>query len=304
MAPPSVNPKFANYVCMDDLKDRPWARPYDINGDGNFGVDDLKALISAPKDFSLDGGKASLEISCLQAKIRFVGEEVEWKLKGLLAQPSQEGSHSTSLFNEVDNLERDALARVKDLSSGHEDLAQAAKVRSSIVEVTLRAHNIIREEKTDEPFGIGVGFIPESVSSGGWQEKIVDIYPAGAAAAAGILAGDLLVAVDGRSVQSWSTDGTPAGLVDPETQLMRGLSGARNSEVKVTIQRGTAKFDKVIKRNIWSSRHLGTPDAKTPWDGQEHPEPSLFPAEKMNPSSQPKEEPSSIGCSFNPGARP
>lgn len=296
MGSPSVNPKFANYVCMDDLKDRPWAQIYDIKGDSHLGVDDLKALLPSPEDLPIDESKETLDISCLQAKIIFVGKEVEWKLKGLIARQAEEGSRSTSLFSEIDSMEKEVLARIKDLSSGHKDLAMADKVRSSVVEMDLRAHNILKDEKTDEPFGIGVSLVPQSASSSDWQIKVGGVHPAGAAALAGILPGDILLAIDRRSMQQWSADGTPAGLVDPEIQLVRGLSGSRNSEVKVTLQRGGNKLDVTLKRNIWSAaRHLGTPcDALPPWDGQEHPLPPLG-----LPTKSPV-----FGCGSTPGAKP
>ena len=293
MGSPAVNPKFASFVCFD-VKDKPWATSYDINGDGHFGVDDIKAFLPTPADLATDENEESLNLSCTQVKIGFVREEVEWKLKGLIAKSSAP-SGTLSLFSEMDSLKAEALARIQTLDEGRK-MAMAEKVRSAVIEMDLRARNVVKDENSGEPFGVGLYFAPHFISPTDWNLKIAGIYPFSSAISAGILPGDFLLAVDGRAVCTLSSDAgqTPDGLNDPETQLIRGLGGSKNSEVRLSLQRGDRKFDIVLKRNIWSGRHLGTPDHGA-WDGQEHFLPSLFSktATEANPSH--------LGCSFNPG---
>lgn len=271
-------------------------RSYDIKGDGRFGVDDLKALIPSPKDFPLDGDQEGLDLACTKAKIKFIEEEVEWKLKGLTAKSSAP-SRSPLLFGEIESIRKEALHRIQDLS-GREELGMAKRVRSSVVEMALRAQNIVKDETTDEPFGTGLYIMPLETSPTNWRAKIIDVYPDSAAAAAGILSGDILLAVDGRPIQQWSPDGTFAGLNDPETQIIRGLGGPRNTEVRLSLQRGDQKFDVTVRRNTWSARHLGTPRNGSPWDGQEHTQPPMGLQTQENLQSP------SFGCSFYPGSRP
>lgn len=295
MGSPSINPKFKDFVCFDNVNNLPWVRPYDINRDGKFGVDDMKAILPTLPDSPIDEDEDSLLEACTRVRIRLVHDEADWKLRDLIAKsPGPLRSHP--ILREMDSFRAYALARIKDLDAGKK-LAVTDTVRSTLVEMDLRARNIVKDETTNEPFAVGLGLTPIFVSSTDWNMKIADIHPSSSAWAAGVEPGDILLAVDGYPIReySWDDGGTPAGLFDPKTQSTRGMAGTRGSEVRLSLQRGDRKFDVVLKRNIWTARHLGTPIEARPWDGQEHPKPPVTPM---------REEPPLSGCSFNPGARP
>lgn len=304
MGAPSVNPKFKDFVCFDNVNNLPWGRTYDINGDGLFGVDDIKALLPRPADLEIDGEEDSLNTACTQAKLVFVDKEVQWKLKGLLAK-SPGPIRFPSLFGETDQLKAWALARIKDLDAG-KGLAMTDKVRSAIVEMDLRARSILSGSADDEPFSVGLNFVPVFVSRDNWNLRITDVHPDSSAVAAGVLPGDILLAIDGRPIREFSTDAnrTPGGLVDPETQMVRGFGGSRGSEMKVSLLRGDRRFDVALKRNLWSGRHLGTPENGLPWDGTEHVKPPIFPKGERLQERLLREEPPLGGCSCSLGARP
>lgn len=291
--PPKVNPKFADFVCIPNVDQLPWVQGYDIKGDGIFGVDDLKARLVYPEDILLDSNEESLDLACRQAKIGFIQEEVKWKLRDLMVQQSQESRSATSLFQSIRELKDVALRRIQDLD-GKKELGMSKKVVSAIIEMELRARLIVSGAGPAEPFGIyGNGLVVEIVSPAVWQGRFDPVHPASNAARAGIVKGDILLAVDDRPLRELSRDGTIAGLVDPETEMLRGMGGPRDSKVKITIRRGDQKLDFVLERNIWSARTLSTEDIYN-WDG----------TEKMDPPSFPTPLPKTNGCGCNLGARP
>lgn len=305
MAPPPVNPKFAHFVCVDDLYKLPWAKPYDIKQDGFFGVDDIKAFLDNPSSLPLDGDLKSLNLACTQAEIGLIEQGVKWRYKKLLADTSA-SPHSTSLFGEIESIKREALARVETLNhSEGGKLGMAERVRSTVIEMELRARNIVKDGSTDEFFGVGLSLVPDQkISPENWQVKIASVHPASSAAAAGILVGDILSAVDGIPAKQLSKDGTFDGLLDPETQMTKGFGGQRNSQVKLSLQRGDQKFDVTLKRNIWSARTLGTPPHLPLWDGEERLfKPTQGVPNPAKPSTKSSDMPS-FGCGARPGAKP
>jgi len=153
----------------------------------------------------------------------------------------------------------------------------------------LRARHEIQSPNKNEAYGIGVNFAPNPYSDAKWWPiKIQGVHTTSAAAASGLIRGDLVIAVDGQPIQNWSSDGTYGGLNDTKTQLVRGFSGPKNSSVRLKIRRHEdaelKEFEVVVDRNIWSARHLGTPNNTPWWDGTEKKDPSIKPISKMKKS--------------------
>lgn len=162
------------------------------------------------------------------------------------------------------------LAKHKTLSDANPRLVEPiAETRGAIYEIALRARQIVNNDTTDEPFGTGFDSRPNPQSKDWWPLCVAEVLPFGAAAAAGILPGDYILAVDGVPVQSLSTDGSINGLVDQTMQCARNFCGSRDSEVTLTVKRGEETFSKTLRRNVWTGRHLSLPFSYG-WDGKVH----------------------------------
>jgi hypothetical protein len=235
--------------------------PFDIQGDGVFGMDDMKAYIGPrPGDDPTD--------MCSISRIGFLKREVEWKLKTLLA--GKLTRHETSA-SEIDGLENDALNRLQQLSSKNPNRLAAARARAYIVELSLRAKALLVNPAA-ESFGTGVAVKPHPTSQGGWPMQVTSVIPDSGAARVGIRRGDALIAVGGKPFEGLSSDGTVQGLYDPQTNLSRGFGGSWGSIMHLQVRRSTgALVELQVERNIWSARTLGTPNTLPLWDGKEMP---------------------------------
>ncbi len=310
------SPEAKNYVCFE-TKGLPWAEPYDINKDGKFGIDDMKARRYQREDSPIDSSKEVLDVSCALVKIDFLEQEAKWKLQELIAwQPvfpsgvSILGNIETiqsellaklrALSNDVDSVSdrhnarldkwsqehkiavQDINAeRLKDLNSESTKILNVAKelkkvvpqlehARSMVTELALRSRAIAKDPSTtDELFGVGFGLMANQDSGSWWPLQVGEVLPFGAAAAAGILVGDRLMAVDGKNVAELSTDGSVKGLLDPDTHLMHGFAKPRDASTKLTIKRGDRVFDTVVANNVWSGRYSGAAHTwSSDWDGK------------------------------------
>ncbi|MBI2091753.1 MAG: PDZ domain-containing protein [Deltaproteobacteria bacterium] len=311
------SPEAKNYVCFE-TEGLPWTEGYDINKDGKFGVDDMKALRYQREDRPIDSSKENLDINCTQTKVDLLRQEAKWKLQELIAwQPVLPSG--VSILGNIDAIQAELLAKLQALSNDIEfkkdnhaavidkwnqrmriavndanakakaigDLTdeiheigncevslQSALVglkekRSIITELTLRARDIAKNPSTtDELFGCGFVFIPNQDSGQWWPLKIANVLPFGAAAAAGILVGDRLLAVDGKAVKELSVDGSYEGTVDTNNHLMHGFAKPRDSSTRVTIKRGDREFDVVVTNNIWSGRYTGVAPVHLDYDGK------------------------------------
>lgn len=246
-----------------------------------------------------------LNLACTLAKIALIEQEVKWGYKKLIAD-TLGSPHSTSLFGEIESIRKEALTRVETLNrSEGGKLGMAERVRSAVIEMELKVRNVVRNGSTDEPFGVGLFLAPYQMTSPeNWQVKIVNVHPASSAAAAGVLLGDLLLGVDGIPMKQLSKNGTFDGLLDFETRIVRGIGGQRNTQVKLSLQRGDQKFDVTLKRNIWSARHLGTPPDSLAWNGEERPPQQTQRVQNPTASSTKPSDTSFFGCSARPGAKP
>lgn len=245
------------YVCFE-TKGMPWAQRYDIKGDGIIGEDDLKTKREDEYFVQLPSDKKR-EISCTSAKFLTLIDEAQWKLQELIAwQPAL--PKGTPALAMIEDIEAKMLAKQKSLSSANPCYGRLiAESRAIIVEMALRARQIVSSDTTDEPFATGMTVSPSKDPEHWWPLRVVKVMPFGAAAAAGILKGDEIVEVNGMSVYGLSIDGTFAGSTDPNTQCTRGFCGPRDSEVTVTFKRGQETFSRTLHRTFWSGRHLGVP---------------------------------------------
>jgi hypothetical protein len=248
--------------------DKPWIKPYDINGDGGFGVDDMQASIyNNPVEPRRPIDLTHIDEDCRCVKIGFLKDEAMWKLKQIIAEQPRQADTSI-LARRVNDLQMSISIRFGRLSAGAHCTFITRQVSLATNEMVRRARRILQSNSANEPFGIGIQLVPNQSSESGFPLSISALHPASAAAAAGLLRGDILTAIDGLSPRQRSIDGTIEGLIDPETQLARGLGGPRNSNVTLTLRRGARTFDVNIKRNIWSARRLSAPETAPLWDGK------------------------------------
>jgi hypothetical protein len=265
--PPSVKSEFSDYVCLT-TDDKPWAQPYDMNRDGAFGVDDMKAFLTHSR--SIENNQDSLDSACLGARIAFLGREVEWKLKELLSRTPQDSAGVARDIQRAEQITGEALRSLDVLANDDDKRSWAITIgtRSRITEMSLRSLSLLRGSE-DEPFGVGMGLVSVTVL-GNMALRVSEVHPASAAAAAGLRVGDFVTAVEGVPVDELSDSN---GLKDERTQLVRGFAGARDSEVQFTVyscsgpHAGRREF--AVPRNIWSARTLGAPRLGEPWDGRE-----------------------------------
>lgn len=255
--PQEVDPSLSDYSCVE-ISDYPWMTAYDIRHDGRFGGDDLRAYF--------DRKISDRDDACLGARMGMIGEEVGWKLQDMIAR--QNMYTEAVLLAEIDGLEGAALAALSDLARKVEMPLMEAKARTTIVETCLRARNIVHGA-ADEPFGVGFHLVRRELGDGKWALEVRAVHPQSEALSAGVKVGDLITAVDDVPIFRLSVDDTDMGLIDPQTQLIRGMSGPRDSAVRLTISRGQDLSVVTVKRNIWSARSLGVKNTTPLWDGTE-----------------------------------
>jgi len=298
--PISVNPEFSNYSCVE-IDDYPWMAMNDINKNGLFGIDDMKAFIFSDspdfrRDYPIDRNAKSVDEACVSSKIGMLHIEVLWKLQGMLAQIDTDSdiaedviesenplsekqpifaintdSNVAALLGEIDELEQQVLAKYDDLSTLVERPRIESTTKAAIIERCLRARNLVSSQSNKEPFGAGINFVHIELESGQWVLEVLDSHEISDAFNVGIKSGDLITAVDGLSIYELSTDGTVAGMIDPETTLVRGFAGLRNSDMNLTVSRHGRESVVTVKRNVWSGRALGMTNSAPNWNGSEGP---------------------------------
>lgn len=267
--PPTVNPEFSTYSCVE-VEDYPWMAAYDIRRDGRFGVDDLRAYLYSDspeleRKSPIDRNQKSVDDTCLAAKMGMIGEEVEWKLRDMIAR---QGEYQTAdaMLAEIDKLQDVALKKLYGLSRLVDRERIELDAWASVVEQCLRARNIVRGVGLDEPFAAGLNLVQRELNSGEWVLEVMAVHPQSDAASASVLEGDLITAVNGVSIFALSADGTVDGLDDPHTDLIRGFDGPWGSEMDLAITRGEIQLVLTVSRKIWSARALGVKES-TAWNG-------------------------------------
>ncbi len=269
MSKPSVNPYFAGYQCLD-LTNKPWARGYDIEGDGAIGVEDMKAILYRPEDFPpIDQNERSLERACRQVKMGFWVLEARWLFRAIIAQqrPGDE-QKKISLLDEAKKVETELLDRLHFFSpwTGDSDIFKTTK--ASIIEMGLRAVGILNGT-LEEPFVTGINLAPFPSLDPWWPHlQVTGVHPYGGAAAVGIVPGDRIVRIGDYFISDWSFNETVDGLIDKETQSVRGLGGYQGTRVLLGVDREGDYFEVLVERNIWSGRVLGNENLPPAWDGQ------------------------------------
>jgi len=268
--PIAVNPDFATYVC-GSIDRAPWLEQYDMRHDGAIGVDDLKtAAYQNAGAAPIDRDRAALDLNCREFGVATLVDEVEWKLQDAVLQPARAEDRAARLAK-IDALEKEALARFDKMQQSTKSIFIKSKTRSAIVEMALRARNIANGA-TDEPFGIGVKLMPREGSLDALT--VLQVHPAGGEAGSGLQRGDAITHVDGKPIRALSSDGTLDGLLDPATQLMRGMSGPRDSHVVLTVEKPNGKTVTLsLARNIWSARRLSVTRTTPLIDGTEKQQP-------------------------------
>lgn len=271
MSQPTINPTFKDYRCFD-LTNKPWARNYDINDDGAIHVEDMKAFLheieGAPP---IDKDDKSLNDACRRVKLAFLAIEARWLFQSILARQNLGVEHGQiSQMEEIENVQADLMARLHFLSGGLEETRIYWKTKPAILEMTIRAIAILAGG-LEEPFVTGINLAPDfslNPLNQWWPLKVTNVHPYSAAAAAGIIPGDRLVKIGDRFVSDWSVDETFNGLIDQETQAVRGLAGHQGTSVLLGIEREGEYFEVLVERNIWSGRALSEGNPAPAWDGQ------------------------------------
>ena len=118
-------------------------------------------------------------------------------------------------------------------------------VRATRLSISMKPHLVacalaffaFQTAHADAP-GPVIGIGTELKSAGG-HAVVVQIVPGSPAAQAGVRAGDRLFAVDGHKVEGMSLN-----------QIARLLRGNRDSEVRITVDRGGGKKEFAMKREI------------------------------------------------------
>lgn len=278
------DPVLSQYTCVE-ISDYPWLRHQDIRQDGHFDGEDLvaRSYDSYTKTSGVDHTTADLKEGCTRAKFSFVGDEAMWRFKSLLITKDTSDDAESLLVEGIQERETLLLDKLDDLQTSSVVPAILADkpakevfqrisdiVRSRVIEMSLRAQKIATGDGLDEPFGVGMAFKPVVLDTATWGFKITDVHPNSSAERAGILIGDMVLAVDGRAIKDLSTDHTFSGILDPKTQMSRGFGGDRDSLVKISVVGGDGSAGTVeLTRNVWSARTLGHPITGPTWDGTE-----------------------------------
>ena len=252
-------------ICLK-VSEAPWASPYDIEGDGYIDGPDAEAMI-----YSFAQVRRDFDKDCLSVKLSMLDAEVQWKLRTVVAylpQGEWSAEQKKTALEQIDVIERRALGAHEILSEESPFTMVNRDVYARIVEMCLRARNIV-EGSTREPFGLGVNLIPFPNRSEMRGFKVTGIHPESAALRSGLRVGDEILAVGGKTIPELSTDGTPEGSTDPDTQMLRGMAGERGSVVRLQVLRKEKAdiVDLEVRRNIWSARVLTVPDQAPLWDG-------------------------------------
>ena len=82
---------------------------------------------------------------------------------------------------------------------------------------------------------MGIGVRYSELDSGILVSEVLDFSPA---KAAGVQAGDIIIAVDGRGVETFESD-----------ELLNSIRGLKGTDVTITVQRGSEKLDITITRD-------------------------------------------------------
>ncbi|MBI2346065.1 MAG: PDZ domain-containing protein [Deltaproteobacteria bacterium] len=209
-------------------------------------------------------------------KILMLGHEVEWRLQELLAGFTGERLTREAALERIAAIEPYALKTLELLSNGDSHIRTQEQTRSRSVEMVLRARMFVGGAGAAELFGVGVKLAAHPAHADGFPLVFQTVQQFGTAAAAGLLSGDELIAIDGKSLADWSPDRTVQGLATLVNEGRSWITGPLNTNVQLTVVRAgdgdpTLNYQKTVtlRRTVWAPRTTSAP-IKTPvWSGNE-----------------------------------
>jgi carboxyl-terminal processing protease len=160
------------------------------------------------------------------------------------AEPVAASQYSEPVRRVADILERIKSSYVEPIDDGKLVASAVSGVLRSLdphsVYLDAEAFRKLRSDNRGEYGGLG---LEVAVTEG--RVRITSVFEQGPAARAGLLPGDVIVAVDGASVEGWSLE-----------QLIRQVRGEGGTQVRLAVMRGENPADFTLTREVVRSRSV------------------------------------------------
>jgi len=286
--PPEVNPEFKDFHCFA-IPSAPWEKGYDINQDGYFGVDDMKArLVTIQGRRPIDENIERLEMACRLIRMFTITDKVSWHLRQVVEGFKAGGFGEKSALSQANRIKDNALEELEGYREEFHLHKMMGIVNCELLDLVSQAKEVISGEK-DGHFAVGLEMYQTGIPFLWKGYKLIGTYPAGPAAGK-LFRDDVILAIDGKKIGSPDMPDE----MDPANGLAYGFGGDYNSDVTFLVMRledGILKFLNIpLRRTVWAAMSTNCEETPHDWDGTEI-------VEK-------REEKRSSGCSASPTTLP